>query len=167
MADLSGLPVTEKWPPRNSGILQLCSFPTPNDVKAPTRPAGSSARRRRIAPGSRSGRCSRWAGSVRSLASSDTSTISPGRSSRTSARRSIGEARRLQAVLDGALDGRDWSAGDYHIAIAPRRLALDFYGAGEAVGWTDHGHVVAHVDRFLARPAVQRSRNTRRGTDLR
>ena len=34
MADLSAFPITQKWPPQNSHILQLYSFPTPNGVKA-------------------------------------------------------------------------------------------------------------------------------------
>jgi GST-like protein len=72
--------------------------------------------------------------------------------------RYIGEAKRLLSVLDGAMDGRDWIAGDYSIAdmaIAPWLRALDFYGAKEAVGWADHKNLVAYLDRFLDRPAVQ------------
>jgi GSH-dependent disulfide-bond oxidoreductase len=34
MADLSGFPVTRKWPPRFPDRLQLYSMPTPNGVKA-------------------------------------------------------------------------------------------------------------------------------------
>ena len=34
MADLSAFPITQKWAPKNSDVLQLYSFPTPNGVKA-------------------------------------------------------------------------------------------------------------------------------------
>ncbi len=70
------------------------------------------------------------------------------------------EARRLLGVLDRQLDGRDWIAGDYSIAdiaICPwLRTLHDYYGAGEEVGWGDLKHVPAWLDRFIARPAVQR-----------
>lgn len=33
MADLSAFPIAKKWPPEDSGVLQLYSFPTPNGVK--------------------------------------------------------------------------------------------------------------------------------------
>ncbi|ABV91989.1 glutathione S-transferase domain protein [Dinoroseobacter shibae DFL 12 = DSM 16493] len=76
--------------------------------------------------------------------------------------RYVSEARRLLAVLEGALEGRDWIAGEYSIAdiaIAPWLRALDFYGARELVGWADHPNLVAYLDRFLARPAVQKGLN--------
>lgn len=69
------------------------------------------------------------------------------------------EAKRLLNVLNTQLDGQDWIAGDYSvadIAIAPWLKALDFYGAKEMLGWDDHKHVVAYLDRFLDRPAVQK-----------
>jgi len=70
------------------------------------------------------------------------------------------EAARLLRVLDGALAGRDWIAGDYSIAdmaIAPwLRTLRDFYKAGDITGWPDLAHVPAYLERFLARPAVQR-----------
>lgn len=70
------------------------------------------------------------------------------------------EAARLLRVLDGALAGRDWIAGDYSIAdmaIAPwLRTLRDFYKAGDITGWSDLAHVPAYLERFLARPAVQR-----------
>jgi GST-like protein len=34
MSDLSAFPITRRWPPRNSDVLQLYSLPTPNGVKA-------------------------------------------------------------------------------------------------------------------------------------
>ncbi len=77
--------------------------------------------------------------------------------------RYINEAKRLLDVLEGEMsDGRDWIAGDYSIAdiaLCPWLNALNFYGAREVVGWDDHPHVVKWVDRFYARPAVQRGKN--------
>ncbi len=72
--------------------------------------------------------------------------------------RYIAEAKRLLAVLNLELAGKDWIAGSYSIAdmaIAPWLRALDFYGAKEAVGWEDNGNLVDYLDRFTARPAVQ------------
>ncbi len=77
--------------------------------------------------------------------------------------RYVAEAKRLLAVLDGALDGKEWISGDYSIAdvaIAPWLRALDFYGAKEIVGWADLKNVPAYLDRFLERPAVQKGLNT-------
>ena len=62
-------------------------------------------------------------------------------------------------VIEKQLDGKDWITGDYSIAdiaIAPWLRGLDFYGAKEVVGWDDHKNLVAYMDRFLARPAVQK-----------
>lgn len=73
--------------------------------------------------------------------------------------RYVAEGKRLLAVLEKELGGRDWIAGDYSIAdiaIAPWLRALDFYGAKEVLGWDDHPNLVAYLDRFLARPAVQK-----------
>ncbi|MCO0613670.1 glutathione S-transferase N-terminal domain-containing protein [Lutimaribacter sp. EGI FJ00015] len=73
--------------------------------------------------------------------------------------RYIAEAHRLLGVVETALDGQDWIAGDYSIAdiaLAPWLRALDFYGAHEVVGWADHPRTVAYLDRFLDRAAVQR-----------
>lgn len=70
------------------------------------------------------------------------------------------EVERLLKVLDKALDGRDWIAGDYSIAdiaIGPWLRGLrDFYKAGDLVGWDALRNVPAYLERFLARPAVQR-----------
>jgi len=77
--------------------------------------------------------------------------------------RYISEAKRLLAVLGKELDGKDWITGDYSIAdiaIAPWLGALDFYGAKEVVGWADHHNLVAYLERFNARPAVQKGRNS-------
>jgi GST-like protein len=73
--------------------------------------------------------------------------------------RYIDEGKRLLNVLNLELAGKDWIAGDYSIAdiaIAPWLRALDFYGAKEAVGWEDHSNLVDYLDRFTARPAVQK-----------
>ena len=73
--------------------------------------------------------------------------------------RYINEGKRLLRVLDGALEGQDWIAGEYSIAdmaIAPWLRALDFYGAKEALEFENHSHVTAYLDRFLERPAVQK-----------
>ena len=70
------------------------------------------------------------------------------------------EVERLLKVLDGALAGRDWIVGDYSIAdiaICPwLRTLRDFYRAADLAGWHQLKHVPAYLDRFLARPAVQR-----------
>lgn len=70
------------------------------------------------------------------------------------------EAERLLRVLDGALVGKDWVAGEYSIAdiaIAPWLNTLkNFYKAGDITGFDALAHVPAYLDRFLARPAVQR-----------
>jgi len=71
------------------------------------------------------------------------------------------EAIRLLAVLDQQLDGKEWIAGDYSIAdiaIAPWINALEFYGTKGEVGYDDLKNVPAYVERFLARPAVQKAR---------
>ena len=72
------------------------------------------------------------------------------------------EAIRLLGVLDGALDGNDWIAGDYSIAdmaIGPWLNALNFYGTKDAVGFDKLKNVPAYADRFMARPAVTRAMN--------
>lgn len=73
--------------------------------------------------------------------------------------RYINETKRLLAVVDTQMEGQDWIAGDYSIAdiaIAPWLRSLDFYGAKEVVGWDSHKNLVAYMDRFLDRPAVQK-----------
>lgn len=72
--------------------------------------------------------------------------------------RYINEGKRLLAVLEGELSGKDWITGSYSIAdiaIAPWLRALDFYGAKDVLGWDDHKALVAYLDRFVARDAVQ------------
>ncbi len=77
--------------------------------------------------------------------------------------RYVAEAKRLLNVLELELADREWIAGEYSIAdiaIAPWLAALEFYGAKEIVGWDELTHVPAYLDRFLARPAVQKGRVT-------
>lgn len=72
------------------------------------------------------------------------------------------EAIRLLAVLEKQLDGQDWIAGDYSIAdmaIAPWVNALEFYGTKDVVGYHDLKNVPAYVERFYARPAVEKAKN--------
>ena len=73
--------------------------------------------------------------------------------------RYINETKRLLGVLEGQMEGRDWIADDFSIAdiaLVPWIKALDFYGAKEVVGWDDHKNLIAWVDRFNARPAVEK-----------
>ena len=75
--------------------------------------------------------------------------------------RFVDEVKRILAVMDTALAGRDWFMGaDYTIAdismIGWVRAIEVFYGAGELVGFDGFGNVKAWLDRALARPAVQR-----------
>jgi GSH-dependent disulfide-bond oxidoreductase len=76
--------------------------------------------------------------------------------------RYINEAKRLLGVIDGQLEDRDWIAGDYSIAdmaIAPWLNGLNFYGATEIVELDSRKNVLAYLDRFRDRPAVQRGMN--------
>jgi GST-like protein len=74
-------------------------------------------------------------------------------------RRYYEEARRLIGVMDGELGDRDWLLGEYSIvdmAICPWLRSLrDTYGAGAETGLNEHPRVIAWLDRFLARAAVQ------------
>lgn len=72
------------------------------------------------------------------------------------------EAKRLLAVVEKQLEGRDWIAGNYSIAdmaIAPWINALEFYGTKDVVGYHDLKNVPAYVERFYARPAVDKAKN--------
>ncbi|MCW1933428.1 glutathione S-transferase N-terminal domain-containing protein [Pararhodobacter zhoushanensis] len=70
------------------------------------------------------------------------------------------ESERLLKVLDQQLDGRDWIVGDYSIAdiaVAPWvNTVIGFYDAKPLVGWESLRNVPGWLERFLARPAVQR-----------
>ncbi|MCT8158966.1 glutathione S-transferase N-terminal domain-containing protein [Pseudoruegeria sp. SHC-113] len=74
--------------------------------------------------------------------------------------RYVAESRRLVGVLDAALAGKDWIAGSYSIAdiaIAPWLNALvTSYQNADLVGLFELDNVPAYLERFLARPAVQR-----------
>ncbi|OUS19504.1 glutathione S-transferase [Litorivita pollutaquae] len=76
--------------------------------------------------------------------------------------RYIGEAKRLLAVLETQMEGRDWIAGDYSIAdiaIVPWLRALDFYDAYEVLGWDNFPQLQSYIERFSKRSAVQKGLN--------
>ncbi len=222
MTDLSDFPITQKWPAKDTSILQLYSFPTPNGVKVsialeemgipyeahkvtlsdadvkspeflslnpnnkipaiidpngPDGPIGifeSGAILLYLAEksgkligetASDKAHITQWLmfqmgglgpmlgqlGFFSKFAGSEWEDKRP-------QQRYIDEAKRLLSVLDKELEGKDWIAGDYSIAdiaIAPWLRALDFYGVKELVGWEDRKNLVAYLDRFVARPAVQ------------
>jgi GSH-dependent disulfide-bond oxidoreductase len=75
--------------------------------------------------------------------------------------RYVAESRRLLAVLDGHLAGRQWIVGDEYtiadIASFPWiNNLVTFYGAGDLVGFDDFANVKRVLAQFLERPAVQR-----------
>jgi GST-like protein len=74
--------------------------------------------------------------------------------------RYLGETKRLMAVMEAQLGGREWIAGDYSIAdiaIVPwLRTVRDFYQAGDITGLNTSENLLALLARFEARPAVQR-----------
>jgi len=75
--------------------------------------------------------------------------------------RYVAEARRLLGVIDGQLARNAWIAGAEltiaDIAIFPWvSNLLTFYEAGELVGAADFTHISAALEKFLARPSVQK-----------
>ncbi|WP_309662801.1 glutathione S-transferase N-terminal domain-containing protein [Sphingomonas sp.] len=74
--------------------------------------------------------------------------------------RYVEESRRLLAVLDGRLEGREWVMDDYSIAdislLGWVNNLITFYEARELVGFDEFGNVGVWLERGLARPAVQR-----------
>ena len=81
---------------------------------------------------------------------------------KTARDRYVNEAKRLLAVLEKQLDGRDWIVGEYSIAdmaLAPWLHSLDFYGAKEITGYNELKNVPAYVERFFARPAAAAARS--------
>jgi GST-like protein len=75
--------------------------------------------------------------------------------------RYVAESRRLLGVLEGQLARQEWIAGaEYTVADIATfpwvRNLVGFYGAGELVGFERFPNVKRALDRFLARPAVQR-----------
>jgi GST-like protein len=78
--------------------------------------------------------------------------------------RYVDESKRLLAVLNRQLQGRDWILGkDYSIAdiaIFPWvRNLVGFYAAGDLVGIQNYPEVTRVLAAFVARPAVQRGLN--------
>ncbi len=76
--------------------------------------------------------------------------------------RYVAEGKRLLSVLDKELSEKDWITGQYSIAdiaIAPWLNALNFYEAKDMVGWDDYKNLGAYLDRFMARPAVEKGKN--------
>lgn len=75
--------------------------------------------------------------------------------------RYVAESKRLLAVLERRLAGRDWIMGCEYtiadIAIFPWvNNLIGFYGAGELVGFTEFPEVQRALRAFIARPAVAR-----------
>ena len=75
--------------------------------------------------------------------------------------RYVAESRRLLAVLDKHLAGREWIMGDEYsiadIASFPWiNNLVGFYGARDIVGFDDFANVRRVLAAFLERPAVQR-----------
>ena len=74
--------------------------------------------------------------------------------------RYVAESKRLLAVLERRLDGRDWIVDDYSIAdiatLGWVRNLITFYEAREIVDFDSLRNVPAWLERGLARPAVQR-----------
>ncbi|MES2320952.1 MAG: glutathione S-transferase N-terminal domain-containing protein [Pseudomonadota bacterium] len=73
--------------------------------------------------------------------------------------RYVAESKRLLAVLDQHLAGKQWMMGEDYaiadIAIFPWvNNLINFYGAGELVGFDDFAQVKRVLQAFLARPAV-------------
>ena len=77
--------------------------------------------------------------------------------------RYVAEAKRLLAVLEQRLAGRDWIMGEaYSIADMATfpwvNNLITFYEAGELVGIAQHPNVLRALAAFLARPAVVKGR---------
>lgn len=74
--------------------------------------------------------------------------------------RYVQEVKRLLNVLEGQLDGQAWVAGEFSIAdiaIVPWLQTLSgFYEAEELTELNRFPNLVAYIDRFAQRPAVQR-----------
>ena len=79
--------------------------------------------------------------------------------------RYVAETRRLLAVLEQRLQGRQWIMGDAYtiadIAVFPWvRNLFGFYAAGDLVGMNDFPNVNRVLAAFVARPAVERGLNS-------
>ncbi len=78
--------------------------------------------------------------------------------------RYVAESKRLLAVLDQRLQGREWIMGEAYtiadIAVFPWvRNLFGFYAAGDLVGMQDFANVNRVLAAFVARPAVVRGLN--------
>jgi GST-like protein len=225
MADLSNFPITQKWVPKNTDIIQLFSYPTPNGVKVsialeemgleyePHLVTLSDADVKSAAflslnpnnkipaiidPNGPDGPIGLWeSGAILIYLAEKTGKLMGSNAAEKAhvikwlmfqmgglgpmfgqlgyfakfagskiedprpRDRYIAEAKRLLAVVETELDGKDWIAGDFSIAdiaIAPWLSALEFYGTQEVTGYHDLKNVPAYVERFMARPAVQKGK---------
>lgn len=75
--------------------------------------------------------------------------------------RYVGEARRLLAVLEQRLAGRDWMMGELYTIVDMAtfpwvRNLIGFYEAGPLVQIERFPNVIRVLEAFLARPAVIR-----------
>ncbi|NOX39501.1 MAG: glutathione S-transferase [Alphaproteobacteria bacterium] len=74
--------------------------------------------------------------------------------------RFVEEAERLLSVLDQHLDGREYLVGEFSIAdiaVAPwLRIIMLSQELRDLVDWDDLENIPAYLERFLARPAVER-----------
>ncbi|MBW4788185.1 glutathione S-transferase family protein [Alcaligenes faecalis subsp. faecalis] len=78
--------------------------------------------------------------------------------------RYVNESKRLLGVIDKHLEGKDWMVGNSYsiadIALFPWIANLiGFYGAGELVEYEQFKNVSRILQRFQARPTVQRGLN--------
>ncbi len=226
MADLSGFPITARWPAKDPSVIQLYSYPTPNGVKAAIAleemglayephlvtladadvksPAFLSLNPNNKIPaiidpdGPDGEPIGLWESGAILLYLAEKTGKLIGKSAAdkhritqwlmfqmggvgpmfgqmgffwkfggakmedpTARNRYRDEAIRLLAVIEKALDGQDWIAGDYSIAdiaLAPWINALEFYGTKDQVGYHDLKNVPAYVERFYARPAVDKGK---------
>ena len=226
MADLSNFPITQKWVPKNTDIIQLFSYPTPNGVKVsialeemglnyePHLVTLSDADVKSAAflslnpnnkipaiidPNGPDGPIGLWeSGAILMYLAEKTGKLMGSNAAEKPhiikwlmfqmgglgpmfgqlgyfakfagseiedprpRERYIAEAKRLLAVVEAELDGKDWIAGGFSIAdiaIAPWLNALEYYCIQEATGYHDLKNVPAYVDRFIARPAVQKGKS--------
>jgi GST-like protein len=75
--------------------------------------------------------------------------------------RYVAESKRLLTVLNDRLATRTWMMGDTYtiadIAIFPWvRNLIGYYGAADLVGIGEYLHVTRALEKFVARPAVER-----------
>jgi GSH-dependent disulfide-bond oxidoreductase len=77
--------------------------------------------------------------------------------------RYVAASKRLLAVMEGHLAGREWFMDEYTIAdismLGWVRNLINFYEARELVAFDTYKNVAAWLERGLARPAVQRGLN--------